>query len=575
MSWFQNKYDEAKTRLLNAFSHAKHLHNQVRAFVIVPEYEDIVVGYMGRNLSVNQVHPSKANLFTQSDLTVYRQCVNGLICSTSDSPIYVIATLMSVDQDISECTKTCNNHGECFFLPLTKSSGCKCHEGYYGSNCNQTLTVDKMALDLSGLMDIAFKIPSLSDISHKLEDIHVSLQSDMSNIQNSIKALDKKLTTIFNTMSRELMSSFDWHGLITQYGKIVRDLKYFYHVLVETTDTHIDDSIMTSVENGENSLITKEKEEMARVILKPNQLRSHLYYLNYLFLGRKDISLVSHKSILFQTMDKHRNLLCSAEYKLILDKVYKQLLLLQFQGYILWIHALKLLNRDTSFVVRQYKKAINKQREFFERKTCQIKIDNSLNFNDCTNGYYIYSGMKVEVKCAENYYINRSSSLHCSVDGKCTCKAGFRGQKCDTRDCVMSQWQGWSACACGPRRYKTRVRSIQQQQYGKGKACESARETAECNIPCVCGEGEWGDYCQHKDCLVTQWGEWDACPHQNDQEIYICGFLPPRKYVHRRRNVRRRKENNGNVCPHLTERRACPLPQCISSKSFKHAKVFG
>ncbi|KAK3105907.1 hypothetical protein FSP39_008362 [Pinctada imbricata] len=386
-----------------------------------------------------------------------------------------------------------------------------------------------MALDLSGLMDIAFKIPSLSDVSHKLEDIHVSLQSDMSNIQSSIRALDKKLTTIFNTMSRELMSSFDWHGLITQYGKIVRDLKYFYQVLVETTDTPIDDSIMTSVGNGESSLITKEKEEMARNILKPNQLRSHLYYLNYLFLGRKDISLVSHNSILFQTMDKHRNLLCSAEYKLILDSMDWSTSRLRLRtdstksGQAMQIDAVGIEGKPTE-------------------GTCSWYTSKSCNPCECD--------------------VTGASSLQCSEDGKCTCKTGFRGQKCDTRDCVMSQWQGWSACACGPRRYKTRVRSIQQQQYGKGKACGSASETAECNIPCVCGEGEWGDYCENKNCLVTQWGGWDVCPHQG---VYICGYdPPPRMYVYRRRNVRRRYENNGHGCPHLTERRACPLPQCYT-----------
>ncbi|KAK3106160.1 hypothetical protein FSP39_013995 [Pinctada imbricata] len=462
-------------------------------------------------------------------------------------------------------------------------------------------------------------------------------------------------------------------------------------------------------------------------------------------------------------MDKHRSQLCSTTYKKTLDDAYKQLALLEFQGYAVWMHALQLLQLDTFFVVLRYNKTVTKHKDFFDSNTCQIAISNSVNVKNCTNGNYVYSGMDEDVLCEDNYYLtSKSISLYvnkvarvssemspttytlsitfrkiekmlslfsdrssareiiglpnvyptygnntqawspapddinnpqfivvrfkdplfveeiniyetyhggavwkieglngdgkwkvlmekskqslqdiekaniynatinidwstsqlkvsidctksgkavqidairmtgrpvkgtcswydslsctpcgcdstgsysttCSSDGQCRCKTGYKGKRCLSRDCVIGQWSAWSNCECGPGKTKERTRKITQSRYGAGKACEKTKETVDCNLVCQCGVGERGDYCEHKDCLMSNWGSWSDCPPQ-ESKVFCNGKDKEYHLQFRYRSIIRNKQNNGAACPSNKQQKRCPKPKCKELRAYEYGR---
>ncbi|KAK3105777.1 hypothetical protein FSP39_005423 [Pinctada imbricata] len=154
-----------------------------------------------------------------------------------------------------------------------------------------------------------------------------------------------------------------------------------------------------------------------------------------------------------------------------------------------------------------------------------------------------------------------SYSTTCDNNGQCRCKTGYKGKRCLSRDCAIGQWSAWSDCECGPGKTKERTREITQSRYGAGKACEKTKETVDCNLVCKCWIGESGDYCQHKDCLMSEWGTWSACPKQilspnchGDEKRYAK--------QERYRSKTRERQNNGAVCPPNRQTKNCPSTKC-------------
>ena len=97
-------------------------------------------------------------------------------------------------------------------------------------------------------------------------------------------------------------------------------------------------------------------------------------------------------------------------------------------------------------------------------------------------------------KCS-NKTTDNSTCLLIPCD--CSSKPGYRGIRCETRDCVLGEWGGWSnTCGCPGgichsdsqcptfKPKKTRTRDIKTKAEGDGKPCDTKRS-------------DW-DYCGHK-----------------------------------------------------------------------------
>ncbi|KAK3106195.1 hypothetical protein FSP39_014761 [Pinctada imbricata] len=583
--WFQRKYDKAIERMLNAADYDKYLHDEIKTMTVVPNFQNALVSYIRPDDKFEQVKLVNFDKVNKRDLFAYRQCSYSISCTSAQ--VAVVATVHSKDRETTSCTKTCNNHGNCFFLPHTKIMACRCNADYYGDDCSNSVSEINMALDLIKMIDISFKLPSLLDISTQLGHVHKSLQASLNDVQSSVQAIDNKLTTVFDTLSNDMMVTLEIHGLLTQYGQIIKDLKYYYRILIATGR---DESALGryGLFHQTNGMYEKmpyrtfhEKEELAKLIIKPTEISRSLDDLSYLFIGRHDVSLISHRPLPFLIMDKHRSKLCTPEYKQIMDNAFRQLETLEFEGFFVWLHALQLAHFDTSFVFQRYHETMAKHASFLDSNMCHVRIDNSVNFADCANGYYIYSGMKEDVKCASNFYRSStcswynsfsctpcgcsssgSSSTSCSADGQCKCKSGFRGKRCLSRDCTIGHWGAWSDCECGPGKTKTRERPIVQRRTGSGQQCGTTSESAACNVKCQCQQGEWGETCQHKNCLVSEWGSWGSCPIQVGK--YDCeGDENKYATIERRRTVTRARQNSGNPCPNLKEEKLCKKPLCV------------
>ena len=54
--------------------------------------------------------------------------------------------------------------------------------------------------------------------------------------------------------------------------------------------------------------------------------------MNFLIVGRRDSQFNGHKPLLFIVMDRHMDRICLTDYKEVITRTYRQLMLLQLQG---------------------------------------------------------------------------------------------------------------------------------------------------------------------------------------------------------------------------------------------------
>ena len=109
--------------------------------------------------------------------------------------------------------------------------------------------------------------------------------------------------------------------------------------------------------------------------------------------------------MLFMVMDKYKKRICSLDYKQKITRTYRQLMLLQLQGYMLWSNAYNIVNLDSSALSDRYTIKLKNQRKYFQNTTCTIKIPHSTNFQDCTGGFYLHKSLQVDASCKEGYFV--------------------------------------------------------------------------------------------------------------------------------------------------------------------------
>ena len=143
--------------------------------------------------------------------------------------------------------------------------------------------------------------------------------------------------------------------------------------------------------------------------------------------------------------------------------------------------------------------------------TCEYSISNSANVQ-CVGGRYLYHHMTIVNHCQRNYYTTglkettcdkkRSACSPCNCNtanshgnecsdhsGQCNCKHGYKGTKCNDRDCVWGHWSKYSEATCSKGcdygGVKTIRRSHQVTKQGNGKRCEGPdTETQSCFKDC-------------------------------------------------------------------------------------------
>ena len=311
---------------------------------------------------------------------------------------YAITLIKTKDWEtrVPECSLDCSSHGECFFLPFSKTMNCSCDAEYYGDTCNTSTAARTMAFDYSSIVKMtSFHLPTTTDIKYDLERMHTSITTSIGNAQTEIKRLNSKLENTIGDMTQDMKSQLQWQGLVTQYGEVIQDLKYYNDILAGNN----------FLEHSSDKFLMKEVMILAESAANPDKLEKYLQMVNYLFVGRQDVPLINHKSLIFAEMERNKIRACSCQYKKAIDNARQMLVTLQMQGYITWMYALKYIGSDTLRVRQLYKQVIQDQKKYLDRHTCSIAIPYSSNLEQCIRGYYIYNGMSINVKCKDTYYL--------------------------------------------------------------------------------------------------------------------------------------------------------------------------
>ena len=294
------------------------------------------------------------------------------------------------------CSLDCNLRGSCNFLPHSHEMYCLCDDGFYGRNCNSSTGNKKLKNEINKLFkSTRLIIPTHSDLKSDLEKTErlIRLKFEPSNEQ--ITMLSGQLKRVTTNIVGESNRFQQWQGLVIQYSDVIQDLKYYGDILSEYDKADVDS----------NSFLQKERLSFATTLINPDKLDKLLQMVNYLFVGRHDTPLVNHKSLIFEEMDKNKADLCSETYKLTLNHAYSQLVSLQMQGYLTYIRAFDLLGMNSSNLLKEYEVTLRSQNKFLDDHTCNIVIPHSENLEKCHGGYYVYSGMEVNVVCQDSFFL--------------------------------------------------------------------------------------------------------------------------------------------------------------------------
>ena len=104
---------------------------------------------------------------------------------------------------------------------------------------------------------------------------------------------------------------------------------------------------------------------------------------------------------------------------------------------------------------------------FYKSITCELKVSHSINADCSGDGRYVTPSMIVTTKCEDAYFVQGSRIARCGdnsstcqpcacsqegsvnssceeMTGKCTCKPGYFGLKCERVECIKGEWGSWT-----------------------------------------------------------------------------------------------------------------------------------
>ena len=366
--------------------------NQVQSFAILPGDRSIF-GHYGTEVkqhTLGGIEVKTMNVFVHKPRSGY----------------IVVVSFTQADYPPS-CTDTCNGKGKCFVYPYSIQTGCRCDLGYDGQKCESSGMGLKLKSVINNILDDTMKLPTFASIQHSIEDTQLYLKTSTENIQKSIMQLGAKIDKQFKSLGEFMSNKFDWFAVLLKYKDAIENLNYFHSISSEKIvhfRKDFDFKIANETSNQtEVHFAMNQGKDIASYLLSPAGIQKWLYQINFLIVGRRDSEFNSHKPLLFMVMDKYKDRICSQTYKDEITRTYRQLMLLQLQGYLLWSNAYSIVNRDSSMIADRYKAILKDQQTYLQKATCGVAIPHSKNLQSCTGGYYIPNSQPVELSCAKGY----------------------------------------------------------------------------------------------------------------------------------------------------------------------------
>ena len=419
VSWFEmikniqienDDTEKAADNLQTQIKLNSKLNGKVQSFALI-EGRDIVLGYY-INKKMSQF------LLNGTILT------NMNVQLSKPHPIasFAVAVTFSFDKKpLRTCSKACENNGVCYFYPYSNKMECKCNGQFSGERCEFSDKNFRHQFVINSILKNTMKLPSFASIQNTLEDTHLYVKTSLMNIGSSIATLEAKIDEKFKVLGSFMSEKLDWFNVLLKYKDAISNLDYFQSLSyrkMKEAKWAIDKKFNGTLVEASKQTTYVEDKEIARYLLGPVGIQMWLYQLNFLIVGRNDNEFNSHKSILFLVMDKYKRRLCHPDYKAEIDRTFRQLMLLQLRGYILWTQAYSLMNLDSSAVIKRYTMVLDEQKKYLQGATCSVDIPNSKNFQKCSGGYYVHSTMNATVLCNDGFYLygKQPPSTVCSFD---------------------------------------------------------------------------------------------------------------------------------------------------------------
>ena len=430
---------------------------------------------------------------------------------------HLVLVLKSMEQvNGARCKLACRNHGKCIRYPYSSSQYCQCKPSYDGNLCEKH-SKTHLAKTVDSMLAVTLRLPVLSDVQFDIKDLRQFIGVNFANMQRSISNLESSMQRKFNQLSNEIKDQFKWANFINIYKDAIQTIEYYSHRFERLPEEHKD---KTELEKYGKTLATT-------VLHDQYGIRKALYQLNNLLVGKVNKPLLQHKPILLAYMESKFKAgePCTLSYRQRVDNYWRQLLLFQQIGYMVWAQALEFADRNSSYVSNVYKSRVGKQLTAIKNGTCQYDIRHSINVhcnkhylhpgmtirNRCKSGYYVHGSLQTSCKrkrsscLACNCYQNGSTSQQCSnIHGKCKCKPGFEGNMCH---CA---WSKWSACSCSYDSKKVATRRVMVEMLGNGKRC-SGNSTKFENCGQTCCSNQFACHGKEK-CIDASY----KCDYDND-----------------------------------------------------------
>ena len=308
------------------------------------------------------------------------------------------AFVVSFKSPKPNCTRQCFN-GACRILPYSSKMECQCREGFNGDRCQFSDNDIKHQLAMFAVLKSPIKLPSIASIQNTMDNTELFVEIAMGNIENALLTMETNVMDRIKELDQGITRKLEWMMMVDKYSDSIENLIYFGKL---SNLTYIREHELTSKCQPEQFEVNHEKEGIAQYLLNPFGIQKWLDDLNFLIMGRNEISIDSHKPVVYIVMDKLTDRVCFADYIAAIDRTFVQLTLLQQQGYVMWIHAYSLLKRNSYHLVERLINVLSKQNNFRKTGYCSINMPNS-NLVNCSG--YIHQFQDVSLMCDENYYL--------------------------------------------------------------------------------------------------------------------------------------------------------------------------
>ncbi|XP_063397174.1 uncharacterized protein LOC134681467 [Mytilus trossulus] len=388
--------------------------------------------------------------------------------------------------DAESCKDACGS-GKCVEWPKINLKTCSCPAYTEGQKCqiqNHIDTIEKIFQTVS----VASRIPKLADTVYSITNFALSptkcIHETFENVNNFI----------VKTTNRNHKSVLHQEDLGIYYSSFLK-LQYYTYKLKGYARC-----------NGSTPFDNK---AITQIKMFAQKFPEILYNTHKLIAGTEASSIVFQEPILekfiLRNFDKYQG--CSSAYKKLVDSFWQGIQIMQLRGYLSWLQTLNYLSKPTSQVLKMYSERLQSQLTIMNNITCFPEVSLTP-ITNCNDGYYITQNIPLSAICKSGYYrvglpefncqqtlpkctfcncnkIGSTSTACNNESGICSCKKGYYGTKCDSKDCVWSIWNGWATCN-KPCNYgsQKRFRSIIVHPFGKGQCLGNSSESRRCIFKC-------------------------------------------------------------------------------------------